>query len=154
MHDLCTQTYRANFLVSNQHGFCFASLGQDENTLTLYICPAIYHSCWVSYRNLKFPFACQVFRYISLCYRELHRCTLFDWLVSVHPFKRLQHDLVTCNRRLANNLNGKYKRAVGLALQICIGNLGGIIASNIFRTKDEPRYILGREYLSCPFQSN
>ena len=47
--------------------------------------------------------------------------------------------------RLANNINGRYKRAVGLALQGCIGNFGGIIASNIFLTKDEPRYIPGRE---------
>ena len=55
--------------------------------------------------------------------------------------------------RLANNLNGKYKRGVGLAIQGCIGNLGGIIASNIFLTKDEPRYIRGREsFLSWPVQ--
>ncbi|KAF9225037.1 MFS general substrate transporter [Gyrodon lividus] len=44
---------------------------------------------------------------------------------------------------LGNNLGGKYKRAVGMALQIAVGNLGGAIACNIFRTQDEPRYILG-----------
>ncbi|KIO01592.1 hypothetical protein M404DRAFT_16215 [Pisolithus tinctorius Marx 270] len=44
---------------------------------------------------------------------------------------------------LANNLEGKLKRAVGMALMICIGNLGGAIASNIFRSQDAPRYILG-----------
>ncbi|KAI6045457.1 MFS general substrate transporter [Pisolithus marmoratus] len=44
---------------------------------------------------------------------------------------------------LANNLRGKYKRAVGGALQVGTANLGGIIASNIFRTQDEPRFILG-----------
>ncbi|KAL4072328.1 MFS nicotinic acid transporter Tna1 [Scleroderma citrinum] len=44
---------------------------------------------------------------------------------------------------LANNLNGKYKRAVGLALQGGMGNLGGIVASNIFLTKEQPRYITG-----------
>ncbi|KIJ64862.1 hypothetical protein HYDPIDRAFT_153698 [Hydnomerulius pinastri MD-312] len=44
---------------------------------------------------------------------------------------------------LANNLGGKYKRAVGMALQITVGNLGGAVASNIYRTQDEPRYILG-----------
>ncbi|KAF8840164.1 MFS general substrate transporter [Paxillus ammoniavirescens] len=44
---------------------------------------------------------------------------------------------------LANNLQGKYKRAVGIALQISVGNLGGMIGSNIFRTQDEPRYLLG-----------
>ncbi|KIJ08926.1 hypothetical protein PAXINDRAFT_17976, partial [Paxillus involutus ATCC 200175] len=44
---------------------------------------------------------------------------------------------------LANNLQGKYKRAVGLALQISVGTMGGLIGSNIFRTQDAPRYLLG-----------
>ncbi|KIJ14037.1 hypothetical protein PAXINDRAFT_13153 [Paxillus involutus ATCC 200175] len=44
---------------------------------------------------------------------------------------------------LANNLRGKYKRAVGMALQISVGNLGGVIGSNILRTQDAPRYLLG-----------
>ncbi|KAI5984053.1 MFS general substrate transporter [Pisolithus albus] len=44
---------------------------------------------------------------------------------------------------LANNLHGRYKRAVGMAIQVGMGNLGGIIASYIFRVQDEPRFILG-----------
>ncbi|KAI6126502.1 MFS general substrate transporter [Pisolithus sp. B1] len=46
---------------------------------------------------------------------------------------------------LANNLRGKYKRAVGMAIQVGMGNLGGVIASNIFQAQDEPRYILACE---------
>ncbi|KAI1105475.1 MFS general substrate transporter [Jackrogersella minutella] len=44
---------------------------------------------------------------------------------------------------LANNLAGSYKRSSGIALQIGIGNLGGAMASNFYRQKDSPRYILG-----------
>ncbi|KAF9230451.1 MFS general substrate transporter [Melanogaster broomeanus] len=44
---------------------------------------------------------------------------------------------------LANNLGGRYKRAVGMALQIGVGNLGGAVACNIFRSQDGPRYLLG-----------
>ncbi|TBU25780.1 MFS general substrate transporter [Dichomitus squalens] len=44
---------------------------------------------------------------------------------------------------LGNNLAGHYKRGVGMALQIGIGNFGGAIASNIYRTQDAPRYVLG-----------
>ncbi|KAI6045451.1 MFS general substrate transporter [Pisolithus marmoratus] len=44
---------------------------------------------------------------------------------------------------LANNLHGRYKRAVGTAIQVGMGNLGGIIASYVFRIQDEPRFILG-----------
>ncbi|KAF9243452.1 MFS general substrate transporter, partial [Melanogaster broomeanus] len=44
---------------------------------------------------------------------------------------------------LANNLGGKYKRATGIAIVIMVANIGGAIASNIFRSQDAPRYILG-----------
>ncbi|KAL4067488.1 major facilitator superfamily domain-containing protein [Scleroderma yunnanense] len=44
---------------------------------------------------------------------------------------------------LANNLEGKHKRALGLAFQTSIAAVSGIIASNIYRAKDEPRYIFG-----------
>ncbi|THH06989.1 hypothetical protein EW145_g3695 [Phellinidium pouzarii] len=44
---------------------------------------------------------------------------------------------------MGNNLAGQYKRGVGMAVHIGIGNFGGAIASNIFRTQDAPRYILG-----------
>ncbi|KAI0340965.1 MFS general substrate transporter [Trametopsis cervina] len=44
---------------------------------------------------------------------------------------------------LGNNLAGQYKRGVGMALHIGIGNFAGAIASNIYRSQDAPRYILG-----------
>ena len=56
--------------------------------------------------------------------------------------------LVTCCLRLSNNLAGQYKRGIGMALQIGIGNFGGAIASNIYRSQDSPRFILGRTSLA------
>ncbi|EJD01969.1 MFS general substrate transporter [Fomitiporia mediterranea MF3/22] len=44
---------------------------------------------------------------------------------------------------LGNNLAGQYKRGVGMALHIGIGNFAGAIASNIYRTQDSPRYLIG-----------
>ncbi|KAJ3551179.1 hypothetical protein NM688_g4859 [Phlebia brevispora] len=44
---------------------------------------------------------------------------------------------------LGNNLAGSYKRGVGMALHIGIGNFAGAIASNIYRSQDAPRYVLG-----------
>ncbi|KAI2629898.1 MFS general substrate transporter [Hypoxylon sp. NC1633] len=44
---------------------------------------------------------------------------------------------------LSNNLAGSYKRSAGMAIQIGVGNLGGAIASNFYRQKDSPQYILG-----------
>jgi len=44
---------------------------------------------------------------------------------------------------LSNNLAGQYKRAVGIGLQGGIGMLAGAISTNVYRTQDAPRYILG-----------
>lgn len=43
----------------------------------------------------------------------------------------------------SNNLSGAYKRAVGMAFQIGMGNFSGAFASNFYRTQDLPRFILG-----------
>lgn len=48
--------------------------------------------------------------------------------------------------RLGNNLAGQYKRGVGMAIQIGVGNFSGAIAANIYRSRDSPRYKLGRTY--------
>ncbi|KAK3295377.1 major facilitator superfamily domain-containing protein [Chaetomium fimeti] len=44
---------------------------------------------------------------------------------------------------LSNNLSGSLKRSVGMAVQIGVGNLGGAMASNFYRARDAPRYMLG-----------
>ncbi|KAG2353815.1 MFS nicotinic acid transporter Tna1 [Suillus spraguei] len=44
---------------------------------------------------------------------------------------------------LGNNLSGQYKRGVGMAFEMSIGNFSGIIAASIYRLQDEPRFILG-----------
>jgi hypothetical protein len=40
-------------------------------------------------------------------------------------------------------MGGHYKRSIATALQIGLGNAGGIVASNVFITKQSPRYITG-----------
>lgn len=42
-----------------------------------------------------------------------------------------------------NNLAPTWKRAVGMALLISLGNLGGAIGSNIFIEEQKPQYRLG-----------
>ena len=44
---------------------------------------------------------------------------------------------------LTINLGGHYKRAISLALQVGVGNIGGIIASNVFVQSDAPRFHRG-----------
>lgn len=47
--------------------------------------------------------------------------------------------------RFSGEVLGQYKRAAALALYVGPGNVAGIIASNVYRTEDSPRYILGRK---------
>lgn len=44
---------------------------------------------------------------------------------------------------LSNNMGGHYKRSINAAMQIGFGNIGGIIASNIYITKEQPTYPIG-----------
>ena len=44
---------------------------------------------------------------------------------------------------LSNNMGGHYKRSIGSAMQIGLGNLGGIVASNIYIPKQQPHYPVG-----------
>lgn len=44
---------------------------------------------------------------------------------------------------LVNNMGGGYKRSFGTAIQIGLGNVGGIIGSNIYLTREAPRFFTG-----------
>ncbi|QEL63192.1 hypothetical protein CJJ09_005388 [Candidozyma auris] len=44
---------------------------------------------------------------------------------------------------LSNNLAGSYKRAIGMAFQIGLGNFSGAFSSNFYRQQDAPQYNLG-----------
>lgn len=43
----------------------------------------------------------------------------------------------------SNNVEGVYKRGVTLGFVIGWGNINGVVSSNIYRTKDAPRFFLG-----------
>lgn len=44
---------------------------------------------------------------------------------------------------LANNMGGHYKRGVSSAMQVGLGNLGGIVASNVYLTAEAPTFPVG-----------
>lgn len=44
---------------------------------------------------------------------------------------------------LLNNMGGHYKRAMGVAIQISVGNCAGFITSNVFPPSQKPRFPLG-----------
>lgn len=47
--------------------------------------------------------------------------------------------------RIGNNCIGHYKRGIGLGMTVMFGNIGGVIASNVYRIQDAPRYTRGRK---------
>lgn len=46
-----------------------------------------------------------------------------------------------------NNIGGSTKRAVGIAMHVGFGNLGGIVSAFSYRSKDAPRYYAGHGLL-------
>ncbi|KAF4450077.1 retrograde regulation 2 [Fusarium albosuccineum] len=56
---------------------------------------------------------------------------------------RLYPAVIGCISWVGNNLAPSFKRAIGMALLMTIGNLGGAVGSNIFLAQQEPHYWLG-----------
>ncbi|KAL9093512.1 MAG: hypothetical protein Q9165_003907 [Trypethelium subeluteriae] len=46
----------------------------------------------------------------------------------------------------AMNVSGQTKRATANAMQISIGNLGAVIGTQLYRSEDGPRYVLGHSF--------
>lgn len=46
-----------------------------------------------------------------------------------------------------NNIGGSFKRAVGIAMHVGFGNLGGCIAAYIYLPKDSPQFRTGHAIL-------
>ena len=46
----------------------------------------------------------------------------------------------------AINVSGQTKRAVGNAMQITIGNCGAVLGTQLYRSGDGPRYIVGHSF--------
>ncbi|KAH7361732.1 major facilitator superfamily domain-containing protein [Plectosphaerella cucumerina] len=55
----------------------------------------------------------------------------------------LYPSIIGCISWVGNNLAPSFKRAIGMALLISIGNLGGAVGSNIFLREQAPNYWLG-----------
>ncbi|CAF1203484.1 unnamed protein product [Adineta steineri] len=51
--------------------------------------------------------------------------------------------VATCITFLSSNTSPQTKRATSLAFMISVGNCGGIISGQIYRTQDAPRFVLG-----------
>ncbi|KAF2678554.1 MFS general substrate transporter [Lentithecium fluviatile CBS 122367] len=69
---------------------------------------------------------------VALCYFAVHVAC-----VGIYPI------LPGCNAWTINNLAGPAKRAIGIAMMICIGNLGGIVGSFIYQEREAPKYPTG-----------
>lgn len=68
-------------------------------------------------------------------------CGTVAWTGKMGIIERLCLTLV--NKRTANNLAGPWKRSVGMALMISVGNLGGAVGTNIYLAWEAPYYWTG-----------
>ncbi|CAG8513101.1 3469_t:CDS:2 [Acaulospora morrowiae] len=50
---------------------------------------------------------------------------------------------------LTSNMAGDLKRAVGSAIMLSVGNIGGVIASQMYQSKDSPDYRIGNTIALC-----
>lgn len=45
---------------------------------------------------------------------------------------------------IGSNIKGRYKRAVAIGMNQTMGNIGGVVAGQIYISSDAPRYIIGQ----------
>ncbi|KAI1496460.1 major facilitator superfamily domain-containing protein [Biscogniauxia marginata] len=76
-----------------------------------------------------------------LCQDDLNRDTKYAavFLVSLGGYTITPMALAW----LSNNVSGHWKRAFGSSIQVTIGNIAGIVASNIFLQRESPHYRTG-----------
>jgi len=113
---------------------------QTQETLPLHHCWASDVLNWLLYQRFQCAIRCEILWYLFLRGGKLQCLPRDCCMVPQFPFTT--HRLI-CSCRLGNNLAGQYKRGVGMALHIGIGNFSGAIAANIYRSRDSPRFILG-----------
>lgn len=129
----------------------FASTKAQLMSAPIYIVAAVFSiaqaivSDYVGLRSpfLLFNFTCMAIGYImAICLNPLTQSNalyggLYITALGIYP----AFPLVVI--WFSNNLSGSYKRAVGMAFQIGIGNFAGAFASNFYRTQDLPHFVLG-----------
>ncbi|KIX03060.1 uncharacterized protein Z518_06610 [Rhinocladiella mackenziei CBS 650.93] len=112
------------------------------------VCSTIFFSVLADRHQSRWPFIVVPFSValvgfiglLSIPHPKLPGLTyafLFTIPAGVYP------PLIGCLSWVGNNLAPTWKRAVGMALLISIGNMGGAIGSNIFLAEQAPHYWLG-----------
>jgi MFS family permease len=115
---------------------------------TLGVISTIGFSFWADKRRVRWPFVTGPFAIaavgliglLSIPHPRFPGLTyffLFFIPAGIYPA------LIGILSLVSNNLAGSWKRAVGMALLISIGNFGGAIGSNIFQSQGAPHYWLG-----------
>ncbi|KAL1959732.1 hypothetical protein VTO42DRAFT_1318 [Malbranchea cinnamomea] len=136
------------FLPTIIRGLGYDNLQANYLTIPVYILGAISLFCtaWVSDKINKraiiggtVPFLVVIGYAIAVGTPNLGAGFFGMFLCSagIYPYNSL---LLTW---VSNNLKPDHKRAVGIPLFISLGNIGGLISSQIYPSSDGPRYIVG-----------
>lgn len=129
----------------------YSSANAQLLTVPVYLLGTISTICfslWADKRQTRWKFVCGPYCICAIGFLAL--------LVIPHPKlpgltyaflffipAGLYPALISLLSWIGNNLAPSWKRAVGMALLISIGNLGGAIGSNIFLSEQAPAYPLG-----------
>ncbi|OAA58977.1 Major facilitator superfamily domain, general substrate transporter [Niveomyces insectorum RCEF 264] len=140
----------AMFMSSILHDFGWKSRDVQIHTIPVYLVSAVVALCvaWLSDRmRLRY-----VFVMAGTVVATIGYCMLLDqtwmnreakygasFLINVGGYTALPLSAGW----LANNLAGRWKRAIGLAIQSTLGHLGPLIASNVYVAYESPSYPSG-----------
>ncbi|KAL1897353.1 hypothetical protein Sste5346_004089 [Sporothrix stenoceras] len=140
----------AMFMSSILHDFGYKSRDVQFHTLPVYAVAAVFTLAvgWLSDR-LRLRYALIM---ASTIVATIGYCMLLDetwmnreakygasFLISIGGYSALP----IAFGWLSENLAGRWKRALGLGIQSALGNMAGVVASNIYRHEESPAYLTG-----------
>lgn len=135
-------------------GLGYSAANAQLLTIPIYtvgVISTIFFSRWADRRRVRWPFivgpysiaAVGFIGLLAVPHPRLPGLTyalLFFIPAGIYP------PLIGILAWIGNNLAPSWKRAVGMALLISLGNFGGAIGSNIFQEQQAPNYWLGYGY--------
>ncbi|CAK7200940.1 hypothetical protein SEUCBS139899_003640 [Sporothrix eucalyptigena] len=140
----------AMFMSSILHDFGYKSRDVQIHTLPVYAVAAVFMVGvgWLSDR-LRLRYALIM---ASTIIATIGYCMLLDetwmnreakygasFLISIGGYAALP----LAFGWLVDNLAGRWKRALGIGIQSALGNMAGVVASNIYRQYESPTYLTG-----------
>ncbi|CAF3088296.1 unnamed protein product [Rotaria socialis] len=131
IHNLGFVTYQAQLLTAPPYVFAFFTTMITAYISDKYARRSIFIIFWLSISIVGYSMLIAVDNLVV------------NYIAVILAAGGLSPCIATCIAFLSGNVSPQVKKATALAFMISVGNIGGVISGQLYRTQDAPRFILG-----------